>query len=118
MAMTPEKKLDKFRGCLVGLAIGDALGAPVEMMASSDIRLYYRWIDNYVDANRGLNAGRIRAGNWTDDTLMALAVARGIIAATAADPEVGKAVSAINNKFNLIDAIAAAIGGGIGHFLQ
>lgn len=107
MAMAPERKLDKFRGCLVGLAIGDALGAPVEMMTASDIRLHYRWIDDYVDANRGLNAGRIRAGNWTDDTLMALATARGIVAAHIADPKVGEAVSRINSKFNLIDAIAA-----------
>ena len=29
--------LDQFRGCLLGLAVGDALGAPLEFMGAEDI---------------------------------------------------------------------------------
>ena len=35
---TPLRALDRFRGCLLGGAVGDALGAPVEFMTLAQIR--------------------------------------------------------------------------------
>lgn len=31
-------QLDKFLGCIVGLAVGDALGAPLEFLSPHEIR--------------------------------------------------------------------------------
>lgn len=70
-----ERKQDKFRGCLVGLAIGDALGAPVELWTAEQIKENYGRVEGYVQSDR------VELGHWTDDTTMSLAVARGIIAA-------------------------------------
>jgi poly(ADP-ribose) glycohydrolase ARH3 len=72
-----ERKRDKFRGCMVGLAIGDALGAPVEFLAAEQIKEKHGRVEGYVKSHNG----RVELGHWTDDTTMALAVARGIIAA-------------------------------------
>jgi ADP-ribosylglycohydrolase len=33
--------LNKYKGCLFGLAVGDALGAAVEFMSSSEIKIKY-----------------------------------------------------------------------------
>lgn len=58
------------RGCLLGLAVGDALGAAVEFMPPGTF-----------PAVTGYRAGgphRLNAGEWTDDTSMALALADSI----------------------------------------
>ncbi|MBL8735156.1 MAG: ADP-ribosylglycohydrolase family protein [Planctomycetes bacterium] len=60
--------LDRTVGCLLGLALGDAYGAPHEGGIAE--RLLWRLI------------GRTRSGHrrWTDDTAMALAVAESLVA--------------------------------------
>jgi ADP-ribosylglycohydrolase len=66
---------DRFRGCLVGLAVGDALGHPTEFISSvSRIKAKYgeRGI---VDYDR---AGPHPPGTFTDDTQMTIAVARAL----------------------------------------
>jgi len=69
--------LDKYKGCLLGLAVGDALGAAVEFMSSSEIK------NKYGEGGiQDFDAwGRFRAGSYTDDTQMALATAKGCIIA-------------------------------------
>jgi len=59
---------DRFKGCLLGLALGDALGAPFE--GGLVERLLWRGI------------GKTRAGEtrWTDDTQMSLDLAESLIA--------------------------------------
>ncbi len=63
----------RYRGCLAGLALGDALGAPVEFESLSTIRSKY--------GVRGITElqpwDRFPAGYFTDDTQMSLATARG-----------------------------------------
>ena len=55
-------------GALVGLAIGDALGAPVEGMQREQIeRRYGRVTELFGSGWLGL-----KAGEWTDDTAMML----------------------------------------------
>jgi ADP-ribosylglycohydrolase len=63
---------DRRRGSLIGLAIGDALGAAVEFMPPGS----FRPVTGYrVGGPHGL-----AAGEWTDDTSMALALADSLAA--------------------------------------
>jgi ADP-ribosylglycohydrolase len=66
----------KFEGCLLGLAIGDALGMPFEGWRPPWIlsKLGHKVDDFYPSKENAL-----RAGQWTDDTKMALQLARSII---------------------------------------
>jgi ADP-ribosyl-[dinitrogen reductase] hydrolase len=63
--------LDRAKGCLIGLAIGDALGAPVEF---SD-RGTFKPVTNYQDGG----PFNLKAGQWTDDTSQALCLADSIL---------------------------------------
>lgn len=63
---------DKFKGTLIGCAVGDALGMPVEGFTRSAITGKYGRITNFIDERFG--AGRI-----TDDTQMTVALAQSII---------------------------------------
>ena len=69
--------LAKFRGCLLGLAIGDALGAPVEFDKLTTIRRRFgpQGITDLVPWHG------LPAGYYTDDTQMSLATVRGMLAA-------------------------------------
>jgi ADP-ribosylglycohydrolase len=58
---------DRCRGALVGLAVGDALGAAVEFRPPGTFAL--------VAGYRGGGPHGLAAGEWTDDTSMALALA-------------------------------------------
>jgi ADP-ribosylglycohydrolase len=63
-------RLDRCRGALIGLAVGDALGAAVEFMDPGT----FPPVTGYRSGGpHGLNAGE-----WTDDTSMALALADSI----------------------------------------
>lgn len=66
----------RFRGCLVGGAVGDALGAPVEFMNHGEIvrRFGSDGIRDYVPAYG-------RSGAITDDTQMTLFTAEGLLRA-------------------------------------
>jgi ADP-ribosylglycohydrolase len=62
--------LDRQRGALIGLAVGDALGAAVEFCSPDS----FKPVSGYRDGGpHGL-----AAGEWTDDTSMALALADSI----------------------------------------
>ena len=65
--------LSKFRGCFLGLALGDALGAPFEGSGC---------LGNDV-SDRILNRNYLE---YTDDTIMALCIARSIISVRNIDP--------------------------------
>ncbi|MFZ0932194.1 MAG: ADP-ribosylglycohydrolase family protein [Syntrophobacteraceae bacterium] len=69
-----KRTLDHFAGCLVGGAIGDALGAPLEFMSLHEIRQRYggRGITGYEHAYG-------RKGAITDDTQMTLFTAEGLL---------------------------------------
>ena len=61
---------DRRRGALIGLAVGDALGAAVEFKSPGS----FKPVTGYRNGGpHGLNAGE-----WTDDTSMALALADSI----------------------------------------
>jgi len=69
--------ISKYQGCLLGLAIGDALGAPVEFLRIQEIKNRYGR-DGVTDfhAWRGF-----KPGFYTDDTQMSLATAIGCLRA-------------------------------------
>ena len=70
-------RVDRVRGCLLGLAVGDALGAPLEGLSSQQIKTHYGRVKNYVD---GVQAWKRKPYRWrlrglyTDDTQQALAL--------------------------------------------
>jgi ADP-ribosylglycohydrolase len=70
-----DKACKQYLGCLFGLAIGDALGAPVEFLTLSQIRKEYgeKGITDFQEF------GRLKPGSYTDDTQMSLATAWGCI---------------------------------------
>jgi ADP-ribosyl-[dinitrogen reductase] hydrolase len=63
--------LDKSQGCLLGLAIGDALGAPVEFREAGSFEP--------VTGYRGGGEFNLEAGQWTDDSSMALCLAESLL---------------------------------------
>lgn len=78
MALTQNQ----FRGCLIGLAIGDALGGPVEFMSRFEIA------QRYGGGIRKMVGGgwlRLRRGETTDDTAMARALAESLVERGAFD---------------------------------
>lgn len=64
---------DRRRGALIGLAVGDALGAAVEFQSPGSFVP--------VTGYRSGGPHRLEAGEWTDDTSMALALADSIATA-------------------------------------
>lgn len=70
-------RVDRVRGCLLGMAVGDALGAPLEGLSSQQIKSHYGRVKNYVD---GVQAWKRKPYRWrlrglyTDDTQQALAL--------------------------------------------
>lgn len=75
--MTPR---DRAIGALYGLAIGDALGMPTQLMSRTGIAETYGVIDRFRAADAGHPlAGGLPAGHITDDTEQALLLARLLI---------------------------------------
>lgn len=63
---------DKFKGALVGCAVGDALGAPLEGMAAETIRATHGRVTDFIDSESG-------AGRVTGDTQMTVLVTQTIV---------------------------------------
>lgn len=75
---------DAIRGCMLGGAVGDALGAPVEFMSKAAIQHKFGndGVQGYVEFSDGIGA-------ITDDTQMALFTAEGILRANVRVREKG-----------------------------
>ncbi len=77
--MKPLEKLrSKYTGCMVGAAIGDALGKQNEGLSREDI-LSRGYVTDYGDARPGCPGEKLRAGQYTDDTEQMIVLARSII---------------------------------------
>ena len=70
--------LDRAKGALVGLALGDALGTTLE----------FEWRDALPPVTDIVGGGPfgLAPGEWTDDTSMALCLADSLLAASGLDP--------------------------------
>ena len=69
--MTQADLQDRAQACLLGLALGDALGAPVEFVPRSRFRPLTGMV--------GGGKFQVEPGQWTDDTAMALCLADSLI---------------------------------------
>ena len=76
MASQPS---DRFRGCLLGLAVGDAIGTTVEFKA--------RGTFSPVTDMIGGGPFGLKPGQWTDDTSLALCLAESLIEKQDFDPQ-------------------------------
>lgn len=70
--------LERYYGSLVGLAVGDALGAPVEGLAPG----MFPKVTNFC----GGGFHHIEPGEWTDDTALAMCLAESLIARHGFEP--------------------------------
>ena len=90
-------KQDRYLGCMIGGAVGDALGVPVEFMDEEDIFKKYgkRGITGF-----GKDGG---TGKFSDDTQMTLFTAAGLLACDV-NEEAGTPVSQRNYVAYIADA--------------
>ena len=65
------KTKDRYIGCLLGLACGDAVGTSVEFQPRGSFES--------VTDMKGGGPFHLKAGQWTDDTSMALCLAESLI---------------------------------------
>jgi ADP-ribosyl-[dinitrogen reductase] hydrolase len=70
--------LDKFQGCLLGLAVGDAVGTTVEFRPPGSFPP--------VTAMAGGGPFHLKPGQWTDDTSMALCLGTSLVTKNGFDP--------------------------------
>lgn len=70
--------LERYRGCMLGLAVGDALGTTLEFKVPGS----FKPIDDMV----GGGPFCLEPGQWTDDTSMALCLAESLIEQKGFDP--------------------------------
>jgi len=70
--------IDRFRGSLLGLAVGDALGVPLEFKPPG----------TFQPVNDMIGGGSfdLMPGEWTDDTSMALCLAESLVEKNGFDP--------------------------------
>lgn len=71
---------------MVGLAIGDALGMPVEDLSYSEIKNKIGKVTEYLDPVEGqFNYGKLKGGMFTDDTQQTIVLAESLIAKNGLD---------------------------------
>ena len=73
--MDEEKIKNRFIGCLIGLAVGDAYGTTYEFKSRSKMPSAESLPDDIV----GGGPFKMKPGEWTDDTSMALCLAESLI---------------------------------------
>ena len=76
---------DKVKGMMLGIAVGDALGMPVETRSAAHIKEKYGRIEKYEEPTGHKYFDGKPAGDWTDDTVLSLAVANSLIEAGTFD---------------------------------
>ena len=70
---------NRFRGCLLGLAVGDAVGTTLEFKSPGS----FKPISDMI----GGGPFNLKLGEWTDDTSMALCLATSLVEKNGFDPK-------------------------------
>lgn len=115
---TPEERLDRAQGCLLGQLAGDALGSLVEFKHPAAIRARYpHGVRRLADGGTWDTI----AGQPTDDSEMALLLARSLVETNAYSP--AAALKAyrywkLSNPFDCGITIGAALNGRLDHASQ
>ncbi len=73
----------RFRGAILSLSIGDALGMPVEGLSPDEIRQRFGRVTDFLPSP----FGDLNAGEWTDDTEQTILLAESILEKTYLNPE-------------------------------
>jgi ADP-ribosyl-[dinitrogen reductase] hydrolase len=76
--MNRDEGMDRYRGCLMGLAVGDAVGTTLEFRAPGSF--------DPIDDMIGGGPFGLAPGQWTDDTSMGLCLAESLIEREGFDP--------------------------------
>jgi len=71
--------LDKIMGCMVGMAVGDALGHPFEFLPATDEPTTQYFDLNTFEFVNESNVFTLKRGQWTDDAAMGLCMADSLI---------------------------------------
>jgi ADP-ribosylglycohydrolase len=71
--------IQRFRGCLLGLAVGDAVGTTLESKSPGSFKP--------IVGMPGGGPFRLKPGEWTDDTSMALCLAASLVEIGGFDPK-------------------------------
>lgn len=79
--------LDRFRGCLLGVAVGDALGMPTEGYTAREIKTKFGMVREMMPAPEGHFHSGLLAGQFTDDTEETLLLAESLIEASGFSPD-------------------------------
>jgi ADP-ribosylglycohydrolase len=79
MIQMPDATENQFLGALLGMAIGDALGAPLSGMERSEIATRFGPIDRY-HGNAQPDAEEVHPGEFTDETELALCIVESMTA--------------------------------------
>lgn len=95
-----ENHRARVRGCLLGGAVGDALGAPVEFLSLAEI--HARHGEHGVRQYAGVDAGDgVRHGLVTDDTQLTLFTVEGLIrAGVRTDRGLGFTVAVVHHAYD------------------
>ena len=95
-------------GALVGCAVGDALGAPIEGQSREQIASLEHLTDHYRPLPRrraGSGQTHYPLGQYTDDTQLTVAIARSLIARGAADgAEIAREFAALWRSGEIVGA--------------
>ena len=80
--------IDRFTGCILGAAIGDALGMPNEDLTLEERDLYYGGeVSDFIKPDRKAPCRFLKAGQYTDDTQLILATSEALIESNGFDPD-------------------------------
>ncbi len=74
----PDRLKKKYLGCMLGAAIGDALGKKNEGLNRKDV-LENGYVTDYGKARAGSPGEKLRAGQYTDDTEQMIVLAQSLI---------------------------------------
>jgi ADP-ribosyl-[dinitrogen reductase] hydrolase len=72
-------QIERFRGCLLGLAVGDAVGTTLEFKPPGSFKP--------ITGMAGGGPFNLKLGEWTDDTSMALCLATSLAENKGFDPK-------------------------------
>lgn len=85
-------KRSKIRGCLYGMAVGDALGIGTEFMTRQEIRIHYPdGLTHYDRFIRDAHRSQWERGDWSNDTEILLLITENIVKAGKYDVNAVKA---------------------------
>jgi len=79
--------LDRFRGSLLGVAVGDALGMPTEGYTAREIKTKFGMVREMMPAPEGHFHSGLLAGQFTDDTEETLLLAESLVEASGFSPD-------------------------------